>query len=368
MSAIRIAPAFAAKEWWTAAGLLVSIALLLAGGNLAGNGVFAAVQSGGILPGWEQGSLLRVLLIWMAGWFGAVLDTSTALVLIYVGLAAFAGASTYRSLRQSDWPGWMALLALVLLLAHPMLLQSITLATPEFVLMLAAGMLIPARRLLEAVGDVQSVLGYGLVLPVLLLAGPPLALLILPLVMAVPLSEREARRNGGVFLAMSVVAIIPVIIVILGVWSMTARVGIGMDYLLAPFAQAYSIDQASPVQPMILLAIGAPVGLTVILHMIVPDRRRKIMTSLLVLGVPAWVLLGNSYLSFGVQPWAPALILVGTSMGWLAATRVRPWMRWMVLGLMLVGDAASWTLAPFWSDPAWLNGLMPIHLFGGTFG
>ncbi len=368
MSALRIAARAAPDDWVPAAALIAGLGLLLVGGNLAGNGVFATASGSTWLAGWETGSMLRVLALWVASWLGAILPQDTALTLLYVLLAAMGAAGVFQQLRKSDWPGWQAALALLLLLAHPMLLQSVTLATPEFLSLIAVALLVPARRRLEAVGDVQSILSYGLLLPLLLLAGPPLAALIPVLMLAVPLSEREARGNVGIFLAMLIVAVIPVVIVVLGIWSMTARLGIGANILLAPFVEAYRPGGAPYIQPLMLLLTSAPIGLVVIAHMIIPDRRRKLMTSLLVLALPLWLVVGNSLFSFSLPPWQPAMILLGTSIGWLCATRIRPGTRVLALGLLAAGVAASWALAPVWSDPSWLEGLLPIRLFGLSLG
>jgi len=352
-----------------AVGLLAAVVLLLAGGNLAGNGAFErAVAVDDILLRWEQGSLLQVLADWAAGWFVDVIDQQTALALIYITVAAVGAAGMFWQLRNSDWPVVQALLAMLLILSHPMLLQTVTTVGPEFSIVIASAMLIPGRRGLEAVGDAQSVINYGLILLLLLMAGPPLAAIIPILLLAVPLSDPEARRRPRAFLAMLLVGIVPVLIILLGVLVIAGRAGVGLDTLLAPFWRAFEGREAPLFGPLALMVVSAPVGLAVLLHALIPDRRRKVFTSVMVLAVPVYLAVGNSVFAFNLSPWVPAVAFMAASMGWLGATRIRPWMRWIVLVLLLTGSVVSWQLAPLWALPGWLEGLLPFQLFGMQFG
>lgn len=352
------------RDWAVPAGLMVAIFLLVVGGNLAGNGAIAGgIPANASLPGWEHGSLLRVLAVWLASWL-VVVDADTALVLVYVLLASVAAVLSYRFLRVSDWPGVQALLAVVLLASHGVLLYSVTTASPEFLVILAVGVLIPAQRRLEAVGDVQAIINYGLTLPLLLMAGPSVAALIVLLVLAVPFREAEARQKPQVFAAMLLVAVVPALIVIAGVLAMAGRVGIGLDILIDPFAQAFTLARR-PMLPMLFLIVAtAPVALVLVFHAAIPDRRRKLLTTLVALALPLYLAVGNSVFNWHLAPWTPAAAMMACVLGWLCATRVRPWMRWLALGLLLASAAASWLLAPVWADVAWLDGLMPIRLFG----
>lgn len=347
----------------------VAAALLLLGGNLAGNGAFApSLALDGMLLHWQQGSLLQVFVGWVASWFGFAVDQRTALALGYVAIAATGAGVLYRQLRASDWPMAQAALAIILVYCQAMLLQMVTSVGPEFLIVITAFTLIPVWRGLAAVGDTQSVVNYGLILPLLLLSGPALAALVPLLVLAVPFSEPEARRRPRVFMAMLLVGIVPTLIVVLGVTVVAVRAGIGLDEFVAPLLRAFRPGRWPFAAPIILMLLSAPIGLAALLHAFIPDRRRQVLTSALVLLVPLYLALGNSFLSFNLALWTPAVALLATSLGWLGATRVRPWMRWLVLALLLAGAAASWWLAPVWAAPAWLEGLLPFQLFGLTFG
>ncbi len=353
------------RDFALPAGLLVAAFLLFLGGNLAGNGVLGQVGPTGALalPGWEHGSLLRVLVVWVASWFFFI-DASTALLLVHVLMACIAALLTYRFLLVSGWPAVQAMLALALIAAHGMLIYATTTTSAEFLILLAVAALIPAQRRLEAVGDVQSVINYSLTLTLLLVAGPPLAVLVPVLALAVPFREAEAQGKPQIFAAMLLVAIVPTLIIIAGVWAMAARAGIGLDLLAQPFIADF-VPVRQPVATMIILsAVTAPVALVLVVHGAIPDRRRKPLTTVVALALPFYLAIGNSLFDWQLAPWTPAAAMLATALGWLCATRVRPWMRWLTLAMLLVSALASWLLARLWADPAWLDGLMPIQLYG----
>jgi hypothetical protein len=353
------------RDWALPAGLLFAAFLLFIDGNLAGNGVLGQVEPTGaaLLPGWEHGSLLRMLVVWMASWL-VIVDAGTALLLVHVLMASVAALLTYRFLLVSGWPAVQAALALALIASHGMLIYATTTTSAEFLVLLAVAALIPAQRRLEAVGDVQSVINYSLTLTLLLMAGPPLAVLIPLLVLAVPIHEAEARQKPQVFAAMLLVAAIPTLIIITGVWAMAGRAGLGMDVLAQPFVEQFSLARRPVMLMMVLLAATAPVALVLIIHGAVPDRRRKPVTTLVALALPLYLAIGNSTFDWQLAAWMPAGAMMATALGWLCATRVRPWMRWLALALLLASSVASWVLAPIWADPMWLDGLMPIQLYG----
>ena len=80
--------------------------------------------------------------------------------------------------------------------------------------------------------------------------------------------------------------------------------------------------------------------------------------------LPVYLAVGNSVFDWQLAPWTPAAAMMATVVGWLCSTRIRPWTRWLALGLLAFSSVASWLLAPIWADPAWLDGLLPIQLYG----
>lgn len=182
--------------------------------------------------------------------------------------------------------------------------------------------------------------------------------------LAVPFREAEARQKPSAFAAMLLVAVVPALIIVAGVVAMAGRAGIGLDILLRPFAEAFT-PTWSPVVPMLfLLVTTAPVALLLFAHAVIPDRRRKLLTTLVAFALPVYLAMGNSAFDWQLATWAPAAVMMATVLGWLCSTRTRPWMRWLALGLLAFSSAGSWLLAPFWADPVWLHGLLPIQLNG----
>lgn len=348
--------------------LLFSMGLLLVAGNLAGNGALEFIVTRQASPALEGGSLLRALVLRIANSFGVLLDPPTALVFISISGATLGAAMSYRMLRANDWPGWQALAVIFLIAGQGMMLFAITAATSHFLLMLAAGMLIPACRRLEANGDVQAILNYALTLPLLLLAGPPLAVLLPLLVLAVPFREHEARHKNGIFGAMLLVAAVPIVITSVGVAVIAVRAGLDLGTIVAPFASVFHRRQQPLIPAILLIATTAPVIVALLAHLFIPDRRRKVFTTTVALLLPTYLAIGNSFFGWDLPNWLPAATMLATVLGWLSSTRVRPRLRLIVIGLLLVGFSSSWMFLPVWAESEWAEGLWPVRLFGYQLG
>jgi hypothetical protein len=133
--------------------------------------------------------------------------------------------------------------------------------------------------------------------------------------------------------------------------------------MVEPFVAAFSPINQPSLQPLLLMLISAPAMLSLVIHLFVPDRRRKVLTTMLALLAPVYLGLGNTVFSWGFSQWLPATAMLGTLLGWLSATRVRPGLRATTLILMLAGVIASWLLAGSWAEPGWLKSLLPLRLF-----
>lgn len=348
-------------------GLVAASFMLFAGGNLAGNGVVDPTPYWSALPGWEQGSLARLMLVSLARWGGGLIAPEAGLALLHAGLLALALAALYQGLCRSNWPPLMAAGLVLLLSLNGPLVFAVTWSQPELPLVLALGAVILAHRQLEARGSVQAVINYALTLPLLLIAGPAVAMLLPMLFLAVPLREPEARRSGFVFVSLLLVALVPSLIVLAGVTAAALRAGLPADFLLAPIGRLLTLRLPDLAETAPLLLSGSLVALVVPLHLVIPDRRRQVFTSLLVLLLPAWLLVANLGLDLFLSPVTPALALLATTAGWLAGTRLNSAMRWLTLGLMGLGTGLSWLTIAAWSTPDWRAGLLPIHLFGLSF-
>lgn len=349
--------------WAGLAAALVAGLLLILSGNLAANHIALSDAAHPVIAGWSEGSLAQVLLVWIAGWFSPLLDRATALVLLYTGLAAGAAAVLFHHLRLNAWPAWQAGLAIVFVLVHPVVLQAVTLARPELLSAFAAALFIPACRRLEAIGDVLATVSFGLSLVALMLSGPLMALMIPLLALIMPFSDIEARRDPRIFLALMLVTTGPVLIVIAGVSAMWLRAGLGFDQLILPFQVGLAVTPADNT-PVLIALCGIPVALVVARKMLLSDRRYKVRTGIAVLVLPIYLVLADLFLNLDFPDWAPALIWLGATLGWLATTRIHPWSRLLVLTLLALGSLIAWATVSVWAVPGWSNGLLPFRFFG----
>lgn len=140
----------------------------------------------------------------------------------------------------------------MLILSHHFLLQAVMTVGPEVLIVIAAALLIPARRGFEAIGDAQAVINYRLILPPLL-ASSSLAAVIPFLLLVVPLSDPKARRQLKAFVAMLLLGIVLLLIVIVGVLVIAAQAGVGLNILVAPFWRTFQPQQMPLVEPPILM-------------------------------------------------------------------------------------------------------------------
>src|SRR5262249_29964714 len=131
-------------------------------------------------------------------------------------------------------------LLLVALALHAGSLYALTASSRAIPIYVAIAALIPAIRSLEDVGDVQAAIGLGMILPLLLLASPITTLLIIPFVIAAALADPDGRRDPRAFTAMALVAILPTIIVVLGIVGFIVQAHLDLADALLPYVRAYS--------------------------------------------------------------------------------------------------------------------------------
>jgi hypothetical protein len=82
--------------------------------------------------------------------------------------------------------------------------------------MLACAAVVPAIRRLESVGDVQAEMSFGLVLPLLFLAGPTMTLLVPVLALFGAASDPSVRTEPRALAAMIIVSIKPSVLILVG--------------------------------------------------------------------------------------------------------------------------------------------------------
>jgi hypothetical protein len=303
--------------------------------------------------GWIDQIILGAikLLPWPAAWpTVAALMAAIAMGLLFGFL--------YRLLRHNGWRLLGAWLTLVVLGGNAMVLYSVSAGTRGIPFLLAVGALIPAIRAMEELGDVQSTISLGLLLPLLLLASPSLAPLILPLAVAIALADPDGRRDIRAFVAMLLVALLPTIIVAAGVVGFGAQAGLGVGGIIEPYLAAYvpggAGDLVGNVATFLLLA---PVALVPIAYCLTPGPDKKIWSALAVIALPLYMAVGRTFFAFTFPAWLPAEVLLAAFASWLAVVRLSVAMRLTALGLLFVSAITSWTIDPHFGDAEWLAAL-----------
>ena len=188
-------------------------------------------------------------------------------------------------------------------------------------------------------------MSFGLVLPLLLLAGPATTLLIVPLAIASALANPDGRSDRGAFVALLVVAMMPTLIMVVAVFGFGLAAGIDPAELILPYAHAFSgMRFATFGSALNDLLILAPVAALPIVHCFFADRRRRLVSALAVVGLPLYLALGNAVFPWHLPVWTPAAALLACFAAWLAVARVRGPFRVAALLLLAGSAAASWLL------------------------
>jgi len=287
---------------------LVSVALLLLAARYVVEAGYVrkdilALEAG---DAWRTGGWLSQVVLRAVGLIPDRLLRQTTLSLIAAVAAGLTFGALYGRLRAN---GWLAVGALVVLLAlglHAGTLYAITAQSRAIPLYIAIAALIPSIRSMEEVGDVQSAIGLGLVLPLLLLASPITTPLIVPVAVGIALANPDARRDLRAFAAMLLVALLPTIIVAIGILGFLAQAGFDLADALLPYATAYdSIEFDDPTPTLLALGAFAPVGVVPLVYCFYPGlpERRHVLSALATLSNPkSPPSLGNRSVSSIVTP------------------------------------------------------------------
>ncbi|HEV2515137.1 MAG TPA: hypothetical protein VGV07_07800 [Devosia sp.] len=281
-----------------------------------------------------------------------------ALSLTVVVISGFAFGALYDRLRANGWFRIGAFIALVALMLHAGGLYTVTASSRAIPLYIAFAALIPAIRSLEDVGDVQSAIGLGLLLPLLLLASPIAALLVVPFAIATALADRDSRTDPRAFVAMLLVAVLPTLIVAIGIVGFIMQARMDVASALLPYVSTYAnlhFDPAVLAEGLEALAVFAPVLLVPLLYCFWPDlpERRHVFSALSVVILPLYLVLARATLTTTMTAIVPPIALLGAFLSWLAVVRLPFQLRLLSLLLLLLAAAASWSYTGLWDDPAW---------------
>lgn len=301
--------------------------------------------------GWLTQVVLRIV--------GLLPETAWQQVTLSLVAAVVAGLMyglLYDRLRASGWfvVGAIALVAAVAL--HVGALYTVTASSRDIPLLIAVGALIPAIRMLEDVGDVQSAIGLSLLLPLLLLASPLTTLLILPIAIGAALADPDGRRDPRAFVAMLLVAILPTIIVAIGIVGFLAQAHTEVADALLPYINTYANLRFGDVAGS-LGALGgyAPAMAVPLVYCLWPNlpERRHVLSALAVVALPVYLATARVIVNTTMTPLTPSVAFLAAFVSWLAVVRLPLVLRLLALALLILGTVLSWLPNGLWDDPAW---------------
>ena len=311
--------------------------------------------------------------IWLSSFVVQIVErlpstwAQTALSLVSAIAAGLLFAVLYINLKTNDWKSWQIWVLVASLGGNALILYAVTAANAAIPLIFACALLAPNFRRLESVGDVQAEMGLGLILPLFILAGPHTVPLVLVLAAISALSDPDGRRDWRSFAAMFLVAIMPSLIVMVGLLTMHLQYGGSLSDFLAPYVAAYTRDGASVSwDAFIYLCMFAPVVLSPIIYCMMPDRRMKPISALSVIGLPLYLVAGRALFGWSIDVWAPAAVLLAGFGSWLSVVRLRPFMRVLAVSLSVLSAMLSWTFADVWTDAAWKQALLGAGIVSVT--
>lgn len=356
-------PAQQRRPFWRPATILWSLAavivlLVVALHVIDGGYVRRDVEQLQAGEAWRTGGWLSQVVLRVVSLLPGTQLQQWALSLTAVIVSGFAFGALYDRLRANGWFRIGAFIALVALMLHAGGLYTVTASSRAIPLYIAFAALIPAIRSLEDVGDVQSAIGLGLLLPLLLLASPIAALLIIPLAIATALADRDARTDARAFVAMLLVAILPTLIVAIGIVGFIIQAGMDVASALLPYVGTYAnphFDAEVLASGLEALAVFAPVLLVPLLYCFWPDlpERRHVYSALAVIILPLYLVFARSILTTTMTSIVPPIALLVAFLSWLAVVRLPFQIRVLSLLLLLFATAASWSYTDLWNDEAW---------------
>ncbi|CAN7402928.1 hypothetical protein LJR016_002447 [Devosia sp. LjRoot16] len=351
------------RPFWRPATILWSLAavivlLVLALHVIDGGYVRRDIEQLQAGEAWRTGGWLSQVVLRVVGLLPGTQLQQWALSLTVVAVSGFAFGALYDRLRANGWFRIGAFIALVALMLHAGGLYTVTASSRAIPLYIAFAALIPAIRSLEDVGDVQSAIGLGLLLPLLLLASPIAALLIVPLAIATALADRDARTDPRAFVAMLLVAILPTLIVAIGIVGFIVQARMDVAAALLPYVSTYTnlhFDVEALAGGLEALAVFAPVLIVPLLYCFWPElpERRHVFSALAVIAQPLYLVFARAILNTTMTAIVPPIALIVAFLSWLAVVRLPFQLRLLSLLLLVLAAAASWTYSDLWNDAAW---------------
>jgi hypothetical protein len=271
---------------------------------------------------------------------------NTVLAAVTAGILGFLIGWLYQRLIYNDWTHVEALLLVGLLGTNAIVVGMVMGDHRPVATMIACIAVIPGIRRIESVGDVQANMSFGLVLPLLFLAGPATTPLILPLCLFGALADPEARHDLRAFIAMFLVAIMPTLLVLTGMLGMFGSHEF-VRLVQEIYVPAYTPDRLGAASTQALLTVAAytvlPFVIITVAYMLVRDRRWQPVSALSVIMLPLYLVAGAVVFSWPMSSTLPTAAFLGAFASWLSVARLSTVCRWVSIALMLLTAVLSWS-------------------------
>jgi len=295
----------------------------------------------------SEGALLAHAIVRIVGlvpWPWGVNLVSAVVAALGMGMLL---AWLFERLIYNNWSPQMALLFAFLLATNPMVIQTAVFDHRSLSTMLACALIVLGVRRIESVGDVQANLSLGLALPLLLLDGPPLALLIVPLALFGVFADSAARKDVRAFAAMLLAAIMPTLLVLTGLLGALGVTGF-LD-LARHYVGSYVFRPLDPVASgqlvNVVLWTVLPFGIVTFFYLFVRDRRWQPVSALVALALPFYLMAGELAFSWNIAPTLPSVAFLAAFAAWLSVARLRPTFRLASVALLGLSSVAGWSFS-----------------------
>jgi hypothetical protein len=294
------------------------------------------------------------LLIHILAVSGAFSDPATPLPLIGATARAIIGAMViallasmaFKTLSRNGWSTALAALMVVIGLGNAAILYGVTVDGEWIPMVAAIALVVPAIHSSETVGDVQTMIAFGLSLALLSVVGVEALPLIPPLAIFGALMDRDGRSNPRAFLSLILVLILPAFI-----FAMTAvllaRSGLTVPYLSADYWDALLHGDGTPEPWRALFALVPmwPFAASLVAAFVLQTGRRNYASLIAALLLPLYLVIGQQVFRWSIPDWMPpaTLLVCGYALAGL-------WrLTWFAKGVLIAGISLtvlwSWTIA-----------------------
>jgi hypothetical protein len=155
---------------------------------------------------------------------------------------------------------------------------------------------------------------------------------------------------------MLLVAVLPTLIVAIGIIGFLAQSGFDLALALVPYVRAYSsVKWGDWWGSLGGLVIYAPVLIVPLAYCVWPNlpERRHVFSALAIIVLPLYLVLARTVLNTTMTAIVPPMAMIACFVSWLAVVRLPTALRVLALAMLALAAVLSWTQTSIWDDPEW---------------